>query len=41
LRVAGHLHLAGGFAETQVFSVSSLTLPVIAAPRLYLDRPRA
>jgi hypothetical protein len=41
LRIAGHLHLAGGFVETPVFSVSSLTLPVIAAPRLYLDRPRA
>lgn len=41
LRIAGHLHLASGFGETPVFALGCLALPVIAAPRLYLDRPRA
>lgn len=41
LRVAGHLHLAGGFGETAAFALQAVALPAVVPTRLYLDRPRA
>ena len=40
--VAGHAHLLGGFGVTQGFTLLRTTAALsLAAPRLYLDRPRA
>lgn len=41
VRVAGHLHLIGGYGDTVGFALRALALPAIAPSRLYLDRPRA
>lgn len=40
--VAGHLHLLGGFGANASFALAeAIPAPLSAAPRLYLDRPRA